>query len=549
MKNKITLQIEGFHSYQSDTSVKLNELVKSLDVKNVIAAKVNGELVDLNFVVDKDSKVELIDLSSRTGLKVYTSGLKFVLITAVKELYGLTSIVRTEHSFDKGIFCSININVELKEKDIENIKNKMKEIINESLPIEKINASTSSAIKYFESVKENEKSEYYETYVDETVTIYKLKKYFNYFYTIMPINTNALKYFDITFLKNNSFILQYPINNTEEVPLYVDRAKLLEEFSKYHKWTKLLNVPYVSKLNKLVSFSRIEEFIQLNEINQNSTIDKITDEIINDAKIKMVLIGGPSSSGKTTSANKFALYLKNKGLNPFIISVDDYYKDRVDSPKYPDGTYNFECLEALDIELFNAQLKDLIGGKETIMPKFNFKTGKKEFGEHKTKMNPNDIIIIEGLHTMNEELTKDIPREIKYKIYASPFTPLGIDRHNHISTADIRLLRRIVRDNVTRGYTPEHTLRNWEGVRKGEELYVFDHQVEADAVFNTILVYEIGVLRVFVEPLLHSINKSSKYYVEAKRLLSFLQSFFPIPESYVPKESILREFIGNSYFK
>ena len=194
-------------------------------------------------------------------------------------------------------------------------------------------------------------------------------------------------------------------------------------------------------------------------------------------------------------------------------------------------------------------LEDYNTGKNRPMPKFNFKTGKKEFNQNKKKLNPNDIIVVEGLHTMNEELTKNIQREFKYKIYASPFTPLGIDRHNHISTVDIRLLRRIVRDNLTRGYTPSHTLENWEGVRKGEEQYVFPYQNEADAVFNTILVYEVGVLKVFVEPLLHSINKEDKYYIEAKRLLSFLKSFFPIPESYVPKESILREFVGNSYFK
>lgn len=548
MSNKFKVHVINYNDIEVTNSIRVEELVSSLGAENVIACTINGELCDLNANITSEVEVFFLTLKERTGVKIYTAGLKFLLVVAVKELYGDKASVEIKHSLDKGMFCKVNIGVELKENDIKNIKSRMMDIVEEEAPIKKITASTDSAIKYFESIGEIEKQNYYKKYAEETVTIYSLKNWYNYFYTKMPINTKQLKSFDLVYLKENSFVLMHPLDNSLTIPKYINRGNVLKEFEIYDNWIEDLNVPYVAQLNELVSSSKIEEFIQLNELNQIYSISNIIDKIIENKKIRMVLIGGASSSGKTTTAIKFSLHLKSRGYNPFLISVDDYYKNREDSPKREDGTYDFECIEALDLELFNAQLYDLINGKEIIMPKFNFKTGKKEFGNKKVKLGKNDIIIIEGLHTLNEELTKQIPRDLKYKIYASPFTPLGLDRHNHISTADIRLLRRIVRDNVTRGYTPERTLTNWKSVREGEEKYVFPYQEEADAIFNTILVYEIGVLKVFVEPLLYSVPKTSIYYIEAKRLICFLNSFFPIPESYVPKGSTLREFIGNGFF-
>ncbi len=549
MINEITIKIKGYDDYKTVSSIKLKELVSFVHASNVVAARVDDEIEDLDYSLNKNLNVEFITLENREGLRIYISGLKFLLMVAVKEIFGMDAAVRTKYSFGKGVYCTIDSKNTIKEKELNDIKEYMKKLVDEKIPFEKINASTTSAIRYFNNINEKEKTKYYESYVDESITIYKLANYYNYFYTKMPSDTSVLKYFDLKYVENNSFVLQYPLSNTNEIPNYQNFDKILQEFNKYEEWITKLKVDYVCDVNELVSSSKIEEFILINEMNQNNMINEIVEQIVNDKNIKMVLIGGPSSSGKTTSSKKFALSLKSKGFNPFVISTDDYYKDRVDSPKDKDGNYDFETIDAIEVDLFNEQLKDLISGKEVNMPVFNFKTGKKEFSDKKSKMHSKDIIVIEGLHTMNEEMTKSILKENKYKIYASPFTPLNIDRHNYISTTDVRLLRRIVRDNRTRGYNSLHTLSSWEKVRQGEEKYVFPYQNDMDAVFNTILIYEIGVLKVYVEPLLHSIKKDNKYYEESKRLLNFLSSFFPISSSYVPKESLLREFIGESYFK
>jgi uridine kinase len=308
-------------------------------------------------------------------------------------------------------------------------------------------------------------------------------------------------------------------------------------------------VSYASDVNELAINGKISEFIKINEMMQDDEITKIVKNILSKKNIKVILVGGPSSSGKTTTAKKIALKVKEYGKNPIVISLDDYYKERSETPKDEFGNYDFETIDALDIKLFNNQLKKLLEYKPVKMPTFNFITGEKEYKKPEIVLQKNDIIIIEGLHTLNEELTKKISRGVKYKIYVSPFTPLGMDRHNHISSTDLRLLRRIVRDNRTRGYNAEETIKRWKLMRNSEEKYVFPYQSEGDALINTALMYEINALRTYVEPLLYSISPDSDNYEEAKRIINFINNFFSIPDNAIPETSVLREFIGNSYFE
>ena len=321
---------------------------------------------------------------------------------------------------------------------------------------------------------------------------------------------------------------------------------ILKSYTDYQNWCHVQNVSYVSDLNQIVSESKIKEFIKKNDIMMDNQVYDLA-KVIKEINRKIILLGGPSSSGKTTSTRKLALYLTAIGLNPIYLGLDDYFKERSESPKDENGEYDFETLDCIDLELFNNQLTSLLNGEEVLVPTFNFISGKKEFNR-RIKLKENDIILIEGLHCLNEELTKDIPYNQKLKVYISPFMPLSIDRHNHLSTVDIRLLRRIVRDNRTRGYNVIDTLKSWEKVRNGETKYVFPFTNEANVILNTAYIYEMGILKVYVEPLLYSVPMESKFYNEARRLINELQMFFPIPSEYLSDTNILREFIGESYF-
>ena len=343
-------------------------------------------------------------------------------------------------------------------------------------------------------------------------------------------------------------MLQYPTLNGE-IPSYVEHKKITEAFNKNYKSAKKLNIFTSSDINRIIAEGKINDIITLNEVIANNELLDLARQIAEQSsRVKVVLIAGPSSSGKTTTSRKLSMFLNTFGLNPKPISLDDYFLPREETPKLPNGDYDFESLRAIDIDLFNNQLKKLLNNEEVIIPTFNFKTGIPEFNKS-LKLNDNDIIIIEGLHCLNEELTKSIPKENKYKVYVSPLTDLNVDNYNMVSTSDNRLLRRMVRDNRTRGYSAEYTIKTWSRVRDGEEKYVFPYQEEADFVVNSALIYEIGALRQYAEPLLYNIDINSPYYEEARRLLRFLNMFLVVPTENIPKESILREFIGGSYFE
>ncbi len=549
MEDKIIVEIEGVGNVVTSVGKTIYDLMKEQNLENeVIAVIIDNDITELSTKLKIDTKMKLIKIKDRMGAKIYRSGLKFLYITAVKELFGRNTNVELLHSLDKGIYTRINL--ELNNTMVDEIKAKMHELVKEDIRITRVVTSRKEAISYFSSVKEYEKSLTYKQMTGEMLTLYSMLDYYNYFYTKMPYSTKILTSFDLTLTTDKGVMLEYPSTFDMKIPEYTHMPQVLNVFDNYAVWAEKLGVKYVSEVNNVVINGKIKEFIELNEIKQNNDLLEIANKIQNNINdIKIVLIAGPSSSGKTTTCKKLALYLKSKGLNPFTLSTDDFFKDRKDTPKNEKGEYEYDIPEAIDIDLFNEKLDALLKGEETTLPTYNFLTGEKEYKHPPVSLKNRDLLIVEGIHTLNELLTSKIPRENKLKIYISPFTPLGLDRHNHVSTVDLRLIRRIVRDARTRGYNAVDTLKSWRNVRISEEKYIFPYQKEADIVLNTALIYELGILKTFAVPLLYNVNYKSEYYTEAKRIINFLKIFLNIPESALPETALLREFVGGGYFE
>ena len=549
MEDKIIVEIEGVGNVVTSVDKTIYDLMKEQNLENeVIAVIIDNDITELSTKLKEDTKMKLIKIKDRMGAKIYRSGLKFLYITAVKELFGRNTNVELLHSLDKGIYTRINL--ELNNTMVDEIKAKMHELVKEDIRITRVVTSRKEAISYFNSVKEYEKSLTYKQMTGQMLTLYSMLDYYNYFYTKMPYSTKILTSFDLTLTTHKGVMLEYPSTFDMKIPEYTHMPQVLNVFDNYAVWAEKLGVKYVSEVNNVVINGKIKEFIELNEIKQNNDLLEIANKIQNNINdIKIVLIAGPSSSGKTTTCKKLALYLKSKGLNPFTLSTDDFFKDRKDTPKNEKGEYEYDIPEAIDIDLFNEKLDALLKGEETTLPTYNFLTGEKEYKHPPVSLKNRDLLIVEGIHTLNELLTSKIPRENKLKIYISPFTPLGLDRHNHVSTVDLRLIRRIVRDARTRGYNAVDTLKSWRNVRISEEKYIFPYQKEADIVLNTALIYELGILKTFAVPLLYNVNYKSEYYTEAKRIINFLKIFLNIPESALPETALLREFVGGGYFE
>lgn len=549
MTNELIIEIEGYGNIVVHKDTTLYDLIKRLNkTDDIIACSINNEIVELSYKLKEDTKLKLISIKDRMGAKIYRSGLKFIYITAIKELFGINTDVKLLHSLDKGIYTRIDLDLTV--DIVKDIKAKMEELVSRDLRFEKITTSRKEAIKYFNEVKEKEKSSMYKQMTGDALTLYNLLNYYNYFYTKMPYSTGIIKSFDLTLTKDKGVMLEYPSTYDMKIPPYTHMDQVLNVFKEYGRWADTLGVKYVSDVNNVVIEGKIKEFIELNEIKQNNDLLKIASEIEKNLNnIKLVLIAGPSSSGKTTTSKKLSLYLKNKGINPFVLSTDDFFKNRIDTPKNENGEYEYDIPEALDIDLFNEKLTSLIKGEETLLPTYNFLTGEKEYKHPPVSLKNRDLIIVEGIHTLNEMLTSKIDRKNKLKIYISPFTPLDLDRHNHVSTVDLRLIRRLVRDYRTRGYDAEETLKNWRVVRRSEEKYIFPYQKEADIVLNTALIYELGVLKTYAVPILFSVSYHSEYYSEALRIINFLKSFLNISDSMLPETALLREFVGEGYFE
>ena len=549
MMETIEVEING-KKYQMSKGMTLEEISKEFQKEfkyPILLGKVNNRLRELTKVITHDSTIEFYDLTSKEGNSSHISGLTYVLIYAVKKLFGEDADIIIQHSLDKGIYFETTFR--LTENRIKNLKETMKNIIDADMPIIRTTVDRGEAIKYFESKKDDTKAGVMSYTTNGYVTLYRLGNYYNYFYNLMPTSTGKVKDFDLTYIKEDGFVLQFPtIYQSSKIPVYKHHPHMFEVFQECRDWAKIIGVENSVDLNRVVSLGKINDLIRIDETLQSNRLLNVAREINKRREeIKIVLMAGPSSSGKTTTSRKLRMFLESFGLHPKVLSMDDYFVEREDTPLDEEGKQDYECLEAIDLKLFDKQIEELLKGKTITIPTFNFALGKKEFNSEMT-LGKGDILLIEGIHALDSKILTNIPRSKKYKIYISALTELNIDNHNRVSTTDNRLLRRIIRDNRTRNNNVEHTLKSWDSVRKGEEKYIFPYQDDADFTFNSALIYEIGVLKTYVEPLLYSVPQDSPYYEEAKRLIEFLRLFLPIPADVIPQDSILREFIGGSCF-
>ena len=549
MIDTIEVTING-QKYTYSKNITLQEIYQEHQEEHrypIILARVNNRLRELSYRLNEDAEIEFMDLTSSEGNRVHVNGLTFVILYVVKRLFGKNANVIVQHSVDKGIYFQTSFR--LTEEKVDLLKAEMKEIVKRDMPITKLTIDRLEAIKYFMDTGDTVKADVMKYNTDNYITLYRLGSIYNYFYNLMPISTGVLKDFDLTYLNNNGFTLRFPtVYINDKIKKYEHHPHLFEAFSEFKEWGKLMGVQNSADLNRIVSSGKISDLIKIDETLQSNRLLNIAKEINSQKdKVKIVLIAGPSSSGKTTTSRKLSMYLESFGLHPTALSMDDYFLEREDTPKDANGNYDFECLEAVDLNLFDKQIAELLKGEKVRIPTFNFVLGIKEY-RNDLQLAENDILIIEGIHALDTKILTNIPREKKYKIYISPLTEINMDNHNRIGTTDNRLLRRIIRDNRTRNYSVEHTLKQWPSVRKGEELYIFPFQDESDATINSAAIYELGVLKTYVEPLLFSVDISSPYYEEARRLLKVLRLFLPIPGDAIPEDAVIREFIGGGYF-
>lgn len=531
--------------------IKIKEVLNNLQPEgreDIIFMKYNNKKVDLETELKKSGTLSIYDINTPEGNKIYERGLLYLFEYAVNIVLGRDTKVIIKHSIDKGIFCKID--KPLEDKNILEIKKKMKELVSQNIPFTKIDTTKYDAIEYFKSIKRTDKVKtlFYDT--SNYVSLYKLEDNYNYIIGTLPDTTGVLKYFDLSLIKDKGIVVRYPsIYDNKKVKKYTHHANYFNTLEEYSSWGNNLNVNNLGELNDFITNNKPEDIIQLSEIMQDYKLLNIAEEIVlNKENYKIILLSGPSSSGKTTSSMKLSLYLKSLGLNPTHLSLDDYFHERKETPLGEDGKPDFESITAIDKKLFDSQISKLLKGVKVTVPTFNFIDGKKEY-KRTVELKENDILIIEGLHALNEELLTNIPKKNKFKIYVSPLTYLNIDNDNRISMTDLRLLRRMIRDNRNRGYSPSKTLNTWMKVRSGEEKHVFPYQDNADALFNTSLAYEFSVLKTYAEPLLFTIKEDDPEYQTAQRLIELLRFVLPIPSESVPKTSILREFIGGSYFE
>ncbi|WP_296645488.1 nucleoside kinase [Romboutsia sp. 13368] len=511
----------------------------------ITLANINNKLRELSYEVKEECDIKFIDTTNADGSRVYFRTLSFIFIMACDELFNKPKVT-IEHSLANGLYSEVYVGNTLQENDIINIKNKMQDIINKNYKIEKISTTKEEAIKIFESNNMYEKAELlrYKEYND--VKIYKCNNNIDHFYGHMLPSTGHIKVFDLKKYRNGVILLGPSESDKKEPAKYIPQPKLANIYKEAENWAKVMEIDKVTTLNKIIQDKKYGEVIRIVEALHEKKLSQIADMIKNKGK-RVILIAAPSSSGKTSFAHRLCIHLKVNGLSPVSISLDDYFLNREDTPLDEFGNYDFESIFAIDLERFNSDLKSLLEGKEISLPKFNFKLGKREENYKKLKIKENQPIILEGIHGLNPILTSSIPDEDKFKIYISALTQINLDDYNRIPTTDLRLIRRIVRDYNFRGYSAKHTIMNWNSVRRGEKKNIFPYQEEADIIFNSACVYELAVLKKYAKPLLEEIESSDEAYIEANRLLKFLQYFIELEDtSDIPSTSILREFIGGS---
>lgn len=547
--NNIIITFEDGTKLEFRKGIKLSEVIKSIGTdKEIICGNFENIIIGYDDAINKSGKLILYDLNDSIGSRIYEKGLTFLFRVSALEILGKDTTIKIRNSIDRGVFFEIDKKVS--DDDIVKIKKLMKEKVDKALPFVKVETTMNEALTYFRSIKREDKIRTLFYDKNNYVTLYKFDGVYNYIIGTLPHDSSVLKYFDLTNLPGKGIILRYPsIYDNGKILKYKHHEQFFNSIDEYLEWAKILNISSIGELNDAIISSKRGELINLSESIQDYRLQQIAGMIKEKKdKIKIILLSGPSSSGKTTTARKLSMYLKTLGLNPLPISLDDYFLNRDETPLNENGKPDFESLRAIDVKLFNNQIGKLLKGTKVVAPTFDFVEGKKIYNKT-IQMNENDILIVEGLHALSEELLKDIPKDKKFKIYISPLVYLNIDDDNRINLTDIRLLRRMVRDNRTRGYNSSHTLSTWSEVRDGEEKYVFGYQDKADIIFNTFLAYELAVLKVYAEPLLYQIKEEDPEYLTAVRLIKLLDLILPLPSEDVPSLSILREFIGTSYFE
>ena len=520
--------------------------IEKSDVKDIIAARYNNEVVSLDKEINKDGKIEFINKQNRDGRYIYIRGALYIASKAISELYP-KALLTVNYQLTKAMYCQID-NMEVTDEMIEKVKIRMQEIVKQNIPIKKVIMTKEEAEKFYE--KEPTLKGRLQTDVNkERISLYYCEDYYNYFYGIMPVSTGAINLVDIEKFRNG-YLVKYPsVNKPNE--LQAESQKSLKQISamdEYEEIYSLMKMNTVYRLNKKLREGKEKELILLSEAIHEKKIAEIAQKIKERQDVRMVLIAGPSSSGKTTFANKLGMALRVQGIKPVTLSTDNYFVERKDNPKDSEGNYDFECIEAIDTKLFNQQLIDLLAGKEVNLPTFDFIEGSKRYLGNKMKLEEDEILVIEGIHCLNDKLTSLIPKENKFKIYISDLTVLNIDYYNRISTTDTRLIRRMVRDYNFRGYSALHTLKMWKSVNRGEQKNIFPYQEEADCMFNSSIVYELSALKKYALPLLEEITDDNPEYSEARRLISMLQYFDTVEPDWIPNNSLLREFIGGSIY-
>lgn len=571
---KVTLpdgQVMAVTASESDTLEAVADRFKDYYEDDIILGIVNGRLRELNKKIKSDCELSFVTTADRDGRRTYRRSVVLLLQRAIYDVYGSMTQLHVMHSLGEGYYCQLEKAVEcadsqqekynedtdqgsrenseksVTEHDIDMIVCSMYSFVEKDLPITKHSAKTQYAEQLFKEKGLHDKERLLHYRRSSRVNLYELDGVVDYFYGFMAPSTGMLKYFDIVPYESG-FVLLFPGANSRSVEPLVTSNKLFHTLDDSREWSKMLGIGTIGSLNDAIAAGRGQEIMLLQEALMEQKIGNLAAQIASDDKKKFVMIAGPSSSGKTSFANRLSIQLIAKGRKPHPLSLDDYYVDREFCPKNPDGSFDFECLESIDIKLFNEDMNRLLKGEAVDMPSFNFKTGKREYRGRKLTLGADDILVIEGIHGLNDRLSQLIPPEHKFKIYISALTQLNIDEHNPLSTTDERLIRRIVRDARTRGTNAMETIAMWPSVRKGERENIFPFQEQADVMFNSALVYELAVLKVYAEPLLFGIERDCPEYFEAKRLLKLLDYFLPMPADGIPNNSLLREFVGGSCF-
>lgn len=516
----------------------------------IVLVNVDGKLKELHKSVDSDAVVEFITIADRVGHKTYERSALMLFFKALSDVLGgpVAGSAKVEFTIGRGIYISRKGDYEITDALVEEVSNRMAELVKANIPVVKKSYPIAEAVKLFEKQGMTDKVNLFRYRQSSSVNVYSIDDYSDYYYGYMVASTGYIEYYQVMKYKDGFMLILPSAKTPETVDKFEPREKLFDALNRSTVWNNQLDVDNVGDLNDQICAGNTEQMILVQEALQERRIGEIASDIVKRGGVKFVMIAGPSSSGKTSFSHRLSIQLTTHGMTPHPIALDNYFVNRDQTPRDEKGDYDYECLGAIDVEQFNKDMLDLLDGKEVMMPTYNFKTGMREYRGNTLKLDPDDILVIEGIHGLNEKMSYALPSESKYKVYISALTSLNVDGHNRIPTTDGRLLRRMVRDYRTRGASAKRTIQMWPNVRKGEEENIFPFQEGADVMFNSVLIYELAALKQYAEPILYSIGPDEPEYYEARRLLKFLGYFLSIPSESLPHNSIAREFVGGSCF-